>query len=167
MKDFLYDQKWAESAPNSEIYYMYRGMAKDERDKETAKQNSLRYNITLIPPRMLGAEFVKTVGHEHALVPGTNISYTEIYEVLKGEAYYLLQKYENKFSFTGKEENGKILDIYAVHTKEGEKCIIPPNYGHVTINASGEEVVMANWSENTFKSNYTLFKNCQGAGYYA
>jgi glucose-6-phosphate isomerase len=157
MKDFLYDQKWAEASPNSEIYYMYRGMAKDEKDKELARNSRLRYDITIIPAKMLGSEFVKTIGHDHAVAPDTNITYAEIYEVLKGKAYFLLQKYEN----------GKIADIYAVRAKEGEKCIVPPNYGHVTINASGDELIMANWFNSTSKSDYSLFKNHQGAGYYA
>jgi len=157
MKDFVFDVSWFENAPNAEIYYMYRGLAKDENDKQAMEKNNLRYDITTVPPRMLGMEFTKTIGHEHALVPNTNITYTEIYEVLKGEAIYLLQKSKDR----------KIIDIYAVKTKAGEKCIIPPNYGHVTINASNQELIMSNWVESHFKSDYELFKKNRGAGYYA
>jgi len=157
MKDFVFDVAWFEKAPNAEIYYMYRGLSKDKNDMEIMGKNDLRYDVTVVPPKMLGSEFTKTIGHEHAMVPNANITYTEIYEVLKGEAIYLLQKYENN----------KVTKIYAVHTKAGEKCVIPPNYGHVTINASNQELVMANWVESHFKSGYTLFKNNRGAGYYA
>src|SRR4030042_4360623 len=157
MKDFVYDEKWFASAPNLEVYYMYRGLAKDENDKKIMAENNLRYDITVIPPQMLGLEFTKTIGHEHALVPNANLTHTEIYEVLEGESYYLLQKHEN----------GKITDIYAVHTKIGEKCIVPPNYGHVAINASDKELIMANWSESNFKSDYSLLQKNRGAGYYA
>lgn len=157
MKDFVYDKKWAESAPNYEMYYMYRSMAKDENDKEKISKNNLRYNITIISPQMLGQEFPKTIGHEHGLVPNEDITYPEIYEVLEGEAIYLLQK----------RDNNKIIDIYAVKTKAGEKCIVPPSYGHVTINASGKDVIMADWSEKNFKSDYSPLRNNRGAGYYA
>ena len=157
MKDFVYDEKWFANAPNLEVYYMYRGLAKDENDRKIMAGNNLRYDITVIPSQMLGLEFTKTIGHEHALVPNTNLTHTEIYEVLEGEAYYLLQKHEN----------GKITDIYAVHKKIGEKCIVPPNYGHVAINASDKELIMANWSESNFKSDYSLFQKNRGAGYYA
>jgi glucose-6-phosphate isomerase len=168
MKDFVFDVSWFEKTPNTEIYYMYRGLAKNEKDKQAIEKNDLRYDITVVPSKMLGAEFTKTIGHEHAMVPDTDMSYTEIYEVLEGEAIYLLQKRENEFFSAGKEErNNQISDIYAVKTKAGEKCIIPPNYGHVTINASNQELIMANWTDRHFKSDYSFFKNNRGAGYYA
>ena len=44
---------------------------------------------------MLGSEYVKTVGHYHPPVPGTDVSYPEIYQVLDGSATYLLQKVES------------------------------------------------------------------------
>ncbi len=80
MKMVLHDQKWVKTAPNIELYYMYRGLK---------KKNGARYDITVIPPKMLGKEFVKTKGHYHIG------SYGEIYIVLKGKAIYLMQKEKN------------------------------------------------------------------------
>lgn len=174
MKDFVYDEKWFASAPNFEVYYMYRGLAKDANDRNVMAGNNLRYDITVMPSQMLGIEFPKTIGHEHAVVPGTDLTYTEIYEVLEGEAHYLLQKFEAPRAYARassfqnlKDKNGRIVDIYVVITKKGEKCVIPPNYGHVTINASGKELIMANWVEANFKSDYSLFQKNRSAGYYA
>lgn len=142
MKEVLYDQKWAETAPNFELYYMYRGI------KETGE---LRYDITVIPPRMLGQEFVKTKGHEHAG------AYGEVYTVLEGQALYLLQKYAG----------GKIEDVYAVKAKKGETVVIPPHYGHITINPSKKETLKeANWVCKTCKNVYDSFLEKQGACYY-
>lgn len=76
MKKVLSDQEWAETSPNFELYYMERAVD---------KKGGLRYDITTIPPRMLGKEFVKTKGHRHT---GT---YGEVYIVLEGEALYLMQ----------------------------------------------------------------------------
>ena len=45
---------------------------------------------------MLGLEYTKTVGHYHPQIPGTDISYPEIYQVLEGSATYLLQKVEHE-----------------------------------------------------------------------
>ncbi len=158
LKEVLYDQEWARNAGNFGVYYMYRGLAADEKGRQKIVDNRLRYDVTIIPPEMFGMEFPKTYGHEHALVPGAQgMTYPEIYEVLEGEAYYLLQK----------QDVGSIEDLRVVRTKQGEKCIIPPNYGHVTINASGQELKMANWVECNFKSNYSIFKEKRGAGYYA
>lgn len=158
LSEVLYDREWVRGISNFGVYYMYRGLSANEEDQETMLNNELRYDVTIIPPKMLGMEFPKTYGHEHALVPGNRkMTYPEIYEVLEGEAYYLLQK--QKF--------GSIEDLRIVHAKQGEKCVIPPNYGHVTINVSGRELKMANWLERNFKSNYSIFEAMHGAGYYA
>ena len=154
----LYDREWARNAANFGVYYMYRDLAANENDRQKIIAGELRYDITIIPPKMLGMEFPKTYGHEHALIPGTQeMTYPEIYEVLEGEAYYLLQK----------QKIGSIEDLRVIHAQQGEKCVIPPNYGHVTINASGRELKMANWVECNFKSNYSIFEAMHGAGYYA
>ena len=74
------------------LYYMYRDLALSNKDREIMQEHGLRYDITIIPPAMLGREYIKTEGHYHPTVPGTDISYPEVYEVLSGEAHYLLQK---------------------------------------------------------------------------
>ena len=92
MRDVVYDRKWLEAAPDDlELYYMYRDLAKNKTDRRKIIENDLRYDITILAPVMLGKEFNKTVGHDHPIVPGTDITYPELYEVLKGEAIFLLQ----------------------------------------------------------------------------
>jgi len=142
MKEVLYDQKWAKQAPNFELYYMYRGVK---------KKNGLRYDITIIPPKMLGQEFVKTKGHGHSA------KYGEVYIVLKGQAFYLMQKYVGH----------KIDDVCAVKAKKGDAVIIPPHYGHITINPSkNKELKEANWLCEDCQNVYDLFIEKQGACYY-
>ncbi len=141
MKKVLYDQKWLKTAPNFEFYYMYRNIK---------KKNDLRYDITIIPTRMLGQEFTKTKGHEHLGKFG------EVYIVLEGQAIFLMQKCDGN----------QIKDVYAVKAKKGEVAIIPPYYGHVTINPSKKDLKMANWVSENCKSNYRLFEKMQGACYY-
>lgn len=142
MKMVLYDRKWAKTAPNFELYYMYRGVK---------KKDKLRYDVTVIPPRMLGQEFVKTKGHQH------NATYGEIYLVLEGHAFYLLQKYIDN----------KLNDVYAVKAKKGEVVIIPPYYGHITINPSKKGILKeANWVCESCRNIYDSFVEKQGACYY-
>jgi len=109
MRSVLGDKDWAAKAPNLELYYMYRGV--EEKD-------DLRYDITVIPPQMLGQEFVKTKGHQH------HNNLQEIYTVLEGKAIFLMQK----------QNSGKIEDVFAVQAQSGQSVIIPSGYGHVTIN---------------------------------
>ena len=132
MKKVLYDQGWAKSAPDLELYYMYRGIK---------RKTGLRYDITVIPPKMLGKEFVKTKGHEHSG------KYGELYTVLEGEALYLLQKHKKN----------KIEDVYAVKAKKRESVIVPPYYGHITINPLKKKLVEANWLCKKCQNLYGLF----------
>ncbi len=163
---FKADVRWAydlkpvlaypnELKENFPAYYMFRDVYYSKVDHDTIKEFGLRFDITVIPPRKVGKEYIKTFGHYHPPAEG-KVSYAEIYEVLKGEAVYLLQRVEN----------GKVVDVVAIYAKEGDKVIIPPNYGHVTINPSNKELKMANWVCRHFKSDYSQYERLRGACYY-
>ncbi|MDK2834979.1 MAG: glucose-6-phosphate isomerase, archaeal, partial [Methanolobus sp.] len=94
MDEVLFDREWLRSAENMELYYMYRKLYRNSSEQELISKHRLSYDITVIPPRMLGREYVKTAGHYHPHVPGSELSYTEVYQVLEGKATYLLQKQE-------------------------------------------------------------------------
>lgn len=156
MKDVIYDREWLSGVTNFEVYYMYRELSLSKNDALAMKEHGLRYDITVIPPRMLGCEFVKTAGHYHPAVPGTGITYPEIYEVLSGEAHYLMQK----------SEEDRIEEVVLIKAGEGEKVIIPPGYGHITINASKKVLKMANWVAQDFESVYAPIKEKGGGAYF-
>jgi glucose-6-phosphate isomerase len=156
LKEVVYDRKWLSQSENIELYYMYRDLSLSKNDAVTIKEHGLRYDITIIPPRTLGREFVKTAGHYHPGVPGTDVTFPEIYEVLNGEAYYIMQKVEN----------GSLKDVVLIKAKEGDKVIIPPGYGHLTINASNRVLKMANWVARDFESVYSPIKEKGGGAYY-
>ena len=156
MKDVIYDREWLSNAENSELYYMYRELSLSKKDAAAMKEHGLRYDITVIPPKRLGCEFVKTAGHYHPLVPGTRITFPEIYEVLGGEATYILQKPDNE----------GINDVILVKADTGDKVIIPPGYGHLTINASNKVLKMANWVARDFESIYQPIKEKGGGAYF-
>ena len=154
--DTIYDKRWlGNTNQEKELYYMFRDIAKKEH-RETIEKNNLRYDITIIPPGTLGQEYTKTAGHNHPIVPDTNITYTELYEVIKGEGLYLLQK----------TKKNKITDAYFIKAKAGDKIIIPPGYAHITINAGEETLIMANWVARNFTSEYDHIKTLNGGAYY-
>lgn len=156
MRDVIYDIDWLKTAPDVDLYYMYRDLALSKQDRSIILDNHLRYDITVIPPGKLGIEYVKTAGHYHPRIDGMNYTYPEVYEVLKGTAHYLLQKCE-----------GSIIDVVMIEANEGDKVIIPPNYGHVTINPTqNKELKMANWVSRDFTSLYEPYKKCGGAAYF-
>ncbi len=140
---------------NFKAYLMFRDVHKNEAEHKKIVSRNLRYDITIIPPNKVGEEFIKTYGHYHPVAEG-NQSYTEIYEVLDGEAFYLLQKLDN----------GEVVDFVVVEAAKGDKVVIPPNYGHVTVNPSDEKLRMSNWVYREFESRYETYKNMRGACYY-
>ncbi|HQC00379.1 MAG TPA: glucose-6-phosphate isomerase family protein [Methanospirillum sp.] len=133
-------------------YEMFRDLAKNDEDKNWLMQHKVRYDITRIPGRVICGEWIKTKGHYHQSAPD-GFAYTEIYEVLEGEALYLLQKMD-------------LSDIILVRARKGDLVLIPPGYGHVTINSLKETLLMANLVSSEFTSDYLPFENMQGAAYY-
>jgi len=134
------------------VYEMFRGLSQTEEDKKWLYEHQIRYDVTRIPGREICGEWVKTKGHYHPKAPD-GASYPEIYEVLEGEALYLLQKQD-------------LLDIILVTARKGDLVLIPPEYGHITINPSKETLLMANLVSSAFSSEYLPFEELQGAAYY-
>ena len=142
MSSVIYDKEWLKNAPNMDLYYMYRGVK---------QKDDLRYDITIIPPKMLGIEFVKTKGHEHIG------NYGEVYIVLEGMAYFLIQKRKEK----------EAIEVIVIKAKKGDVAVIPSGYGHFTINPSPTKTLkMANWVSVNCKSNYKEIQKMRGASYY-
>lgn len=139
------------------LYYMYRSVYR-KGDRDVFESNGIRHDITvLLPGFMGGQEFIKTVGHFHPKKPGQDITYPEYYEVLHGEALYLLQK---------NTPDGDVEETFVVTAKQGQKVYIDPNWGHVTINPGSEHLVMANLVADNFKSDYTPIEHKKGAAYF-
>ncbi|HWQ65317.1 MAG TPA: glucose-6-phosphate isomerase family protein [Methanospirillum sp.] len=134
------------------LYEMYRGIACSEEDRQWLAEHQVRYDVTRIFPKTICRELIKTKGHYHPISPD-GLAYPEIYEVLEGEAYYLLQKRD-------------LTDIILVRAEKGDLILIPPGYGHVTINPGKETLTMANLVSSAFASEYLPYEQMRGAAYY-
>jgi len=150
MRPVLADPSCTSSGP---LYFMYRDLAKSDVDWNWLHLNKLRYDITVIPPCTICGELVKTKGHYHPNNPA-GTGYPEIYEVIEGQAHYLLQ-------------SRRLDDVVMVSAYAGDLVIIPPGYGHVTINPSSDTtLVMANLVSRAFESEYGPYEKYQGGAYY-
>ena len=139
---------------NTPLYFMYRDLAKSDTDRQWLHSHELRYDLTVIPPCTLSGEWVKTKGHYHPKNPA-GIGYPEVYEVLEGEAKYLLQ-------------SRRLADVVMISAHSGDIVIIPPEYGHITINPSADKTLaMANIVSTAFESEYGEYETLHGAVYYA
>lgn len=75
LKSVLPDPNLAEKVKDFPVYYVWRGVKWKE---------DLRYDITIISPKMLKEEFPKTKSHR-------NLNFPELYTILEGKAFYFLQ----------------------------------------------------------------------------
>jgi len=134
--------------PNShgEAYYMYRGII---------KMNDLRYDITLIPQWKNESECAKTYGHCHPIAE-KKLTYPEVYQVLDGEAVFILQR--------ELQDGGFFVSV--VEAKKGKVLLIPPNFCHTSINRGENDLLLANIAADTFTPDYSMYKYNRGAAYY-
>lgn len=135
------------------VYSMYRDVARSDADRRWLTAHHLRFDITVIPPREICGEFIKTKGHYHPDNPA-GTGYPEVYEVLAGKAHYLIQ-------------DRNCTDVVMIAASAGEIVIIPPGYGHVTINPSVHAALqMANIVSSAFASEYQGYEALKGAAYF-
>lgn len=160
MKKVIYDKEWfKKEKPDSSIplYCMYRGIYKNKIDQKRAQKYKIRYDITVIPPFLMGKEFVKTKGHYHPLAV-KKLSYPELYEVLKGESIFLLQE---------RGAAAEVKDLIVLKCKKGDKILVPPNYGHIIINPANKILKTANWISSKFSPLYEEIEKMNGFCYFA
>lgn len=158
MTDVLMEpQAVSKLPPSTPLYYMYRAVHTPEAAKLFEK-TSLRYDVTVVADTHLGGEYNKTLGHYHEM-HDARLSFPELYEVLHGEAKYVLQERKTPSG----EEAGR---VFVVRAKAGDKLIVPANFGHVTTNVGRGPLVMDNVVEAHFKSDYAPYKARKGAAVY-
>jgi glucose-6-phosphate isomerase len=149
LRTVLADRECRATGP---LYFMYRDLALTSGHRRWLSENKLRYDITVINPRDLCGEKAKTKGHYHPVNP-SGTGYPEVYEVIEGRAHYLLQRRD-------------LSDVILIRAVEGDLVIVPPFYGHVTINAGTTDLVMANIVSSVFTSEYIDYELLRGAAYY-
>jgi glucose-6-phosphate isomerase len=135
------------------LYFMYRDLSRSGADWRWLHEHRLRYDLTVIPPRDLCGEWVKTKGHYHPK-NAAGVGFPEIYEILEGTAHYLLQ-------------SRTLDDVVLITADAGDLVIIPPEYGHITINPSPDQTLsVANIVSTAFESEYNEYEARHGAAYY-
>jgi len=149
LKPVFRDPRCGKTGP---AYLMFRDVSRSPGDREWLSKNQLRFDVTCIPPADLCGEFVKTKGHYHPENPA-GTGYPEAYQVLSGTAHFLLQSRD-------------LRHVCLVPAGRGDTVIVPPGFGHVTINPEKETLVMANIVASCFESDYRFYEEHRGAAYY-
>ncbi len=140
------------------IYKVFRDVGFTE-DRGRIRATGLCYDITAINAGTIRfkdetGEYFRTAGHYHKLSSG-GVQYPEMYEVLTGRGRWLIQRYVSNAA--------EIDEIYLIEAGPGEKICIPPSFGHITINAESDTLVIANIVADKVEHDYEPFKILKGA----
>lgn len=155
MKNYLKDPSATYSG--REVYRFYRDIAKPEH-LDVVHEFGLQYDITIIQPGKLGEEFTKTAGHYHPFKGGTNIRVPEVYEVLYGRAFFLIQR--------ASPDLERLEEVYLISAERGDKMVLPPGFGHISINPTDDILVLANWQPWKNQGLYDAYEKHNGGAYY-
>lgn len=132
--------EFTEGLRNEPAYDVYRGLSFAE-DQERLAADQYQYDITIIMPGTIGKERKKTSGHYHGYNDTRRNTHPEVYEVIKGTAAYILQKSPD---FAAAPQELVVDDLIVAVVKEGQSIIVPPNYGHCSINIGDGPLVFSN-----------------------
>ncbi len=147
MRSFVFDPVYL-SKLKDPVYLMYRGVSLlNPAFKRLEREYGIRYDLTLIRNGMMGPEYVRTVGHHHPK------NYSELYEVVSGKAAFILQSKDLK-------------KMAVVMAKKGETVVIPPKFGHQTVNMGNSLLLIGNLVYRGFKSDYSVYKKKHGGAFY-
>lgn len=156
MKPVLLDDHFVTEENSSTILYtMFRNSISPDH-RGIFEKEKVRYDVTVIEQVNLDRESCKTFGHYHPVCEDGTNPYPEIYEVIDGRATFLLQLK------TGNRETEVIL----IDAKKNDKVLIPPGYGHITINSGEGRLILANLVSSEFKSDYDPISKKHGGAVY-
>src|SRR3989338_2376792 len=139
-------EKGSGLSDDTPLYYMYR---------KVLSFGVIRYDITRVASANLCGERNKTFGHSHP-VADSGVAWPEIYEVLEGEAHFIIQK----------ADGAKVSEARFLTAKKGDCFLIPPGFGHVSINPGKKDLVLANLVSGEFESDYRMYEKLRGTCYY-
>jgi glucose-6-phosphate isomerase len=148
-----------DTAPDHPMYHIFYPTKSPTIDGDPLGRYQVTYGPVVLPPGVYGGEFVKTSGHYHPSMPGTHITYPEVYTGLHGTLLLLLQRRDPRNPDTP-------LDCALIELRRGVTVIIPPDYAHVLINPTREVAVMAGLWNPTFKPDYNEVVAHRGLAYY-
>ncbi len=119
----------------------------------------LTYSFVLLPSGQVGGEFVKTRGHYHPEMPGSDLAYPEVYSHILGRPYLLMQHRSG-------DRADHLDDCVLIELSDGVSVMIPPGYAHILINPTDEPAVVAGLYSRSFKGSYDPITEMAGAAYF-
>lgn len=146
----------SELAPRG-LYFMYDGVALP-RHRDRVARAGLRYDLTVLRLGLVGDEPVKTLGHYHSAAP-EGLPYPELYQVVRGRAWFVLQR--------AWAPEYRVEQVALLTAQAGDLVLMPPGWGHVSINVGKEPLVLCNWIAAACEAIAWPYLERRGAAYHA
>ena len=143
-------------------YDFYKAIVANDK-RELFASHDLRYDSTVILAGDAAGECKKTAGHFHLPIEGHSYSYPELYQVIYGKALFVMQHVADY------NTDGTMVvdDIILAEVNAGEAVVIPPDYGHCTINIGEDIMVFINLVSTHSNNYYDSVKESHGMCMYA
>lgn len=147
------------------LYRIYRNLH-NEGELSISPKNDFRYDLLLMPPNVMGIEYVKTHGHRSPKVSGSALTYPQVIEILYGGGTFLMQKYNEEYDpLLG--DQPEIENVFMVKAQKGSKVVVPPNYAYTLINTRNTYLITGRlkyvWEEPSLRER---LENKHGFSYY-
>ena len=147
---------------SDKFYDVYRGIC-FLIDEALFHEKAFQYDITVVMDGLINGECKKTSGHFHGFNPKGTHTYPEVYEVIYGKALYILQKANN---FESDYEHIELQDVILVNVEAGQTIIIPPDYGHCSINIGEGPMIFSNLAYVPCPVFYDAVRHYHGMSFY-
>ncbi|MGI8477374.1 MAG: glucose-6-phosphate isomerase family protein [Thermomicrobiales bacterium] len=156
LRDVLRDPAVADSDPDRACYLLYRDV-RDASGSLALGDAGLRYDLTVTLPGDYGDELPKTAGHYHGRAPD-GVLFPEIYEVLHGSALFVLQRVND-----AERADPAVLSLWLARCEPGDKIVIPPDCGHLTVNVGAGPLVVSDLVATASINDYGSYRSARGA----
>lgn len=144
------------------FYDTYRAIVRPG-DAALFDERQMCYDITIIAPGTVNGEHKKTSGHYHGWNPERTNTYGEVYEVLSGTALFVLQKSPD---FEEHPDDARVEDVILATVPAGKTLLVPPNYGHCSVNVGEGPLVFSNVAYKPCPVLYESVRAHHGMAYY-
>ena len=140
------------------VYWNYK-LREAGRAELEFRELGLTFGLVCLPPLKIGREYVKTHGHYHSTMPGSQIGFPEVYTHFYGQLYLYMQRRQHGSAY--------LLDDCVIYRMiPGHSIMIPPGYAHILINPSGSPALMAGLYALDAAHDYHPIREMAGGAYY-
>ncbi len=136
-------------------YHIYDDLSM-RADVSWMEQAGVQFSLTVIAPGELHREWMKTAGHFHRSSRRSR-ALPEVVEVVRGTGHIALQLMRT---------SDRIAEISLVSVQRGDWMVVPPGYGHISINTSSSPLIVAHVRSRDIELEYEEMARHRGAGYW-